>query len=248
MVSSLNGSDWPELAVSIDLPPPKDHYTEHEMAQNYATLAVHHGILWPRVVAALEYLRGHLIGAKGEAASARAAVEGVKASLEAHTKEVRLVREALQGQLAVTQLGLPPMRPEAPSTVSMVDSITKKVSGEFERIARESEGPYVEAEPKRLLAAVERAVGEELAKKEALRKAAEDAARLAAFERAAADKRKLLRKVVGGFLLAMASAGGSWAWGKAQGHIEGRQAAMSEVRSVAASASTVATPALAPKK
>jgi flagellar biosynthesis/type III secretory pathway protein FliH len=243
MVANLNGGDWPELAVSIDLPPPKDHYDEGELAQNYATLAVHHGILWPRVVAALEYLRGHLIGAKGEAASARAVAEGVKSSLDAHTREVKLMREALQGQLAATALGLPPMRPEAPSTVSVVDSITSKVSGEFEKIARESSGPYVEAEPKRLIDAVERAVAEELAKREAARKVSEDAARLAAFERVAAERRKLLRKVVGGFLLAAASAAGSWAWGKAQGHLEGRQAAMQEARQaiVAAASAPVST-------
>jgi hypothetical protein len=128
----------------------------------------------------------------------------------------------------------------------MVDSITKKVSGEFQKIARESEGPYVEADPKRLVAAVEKAVAEELTKKEKLRKASEDAARLAAFEKGEADRKKLVRKLVAGFLLAIASAAGSWAWGKAQGHLEGKQAALDEARhSAVAVAATPSMPASA---
>jgi hypothetical protein len=252
MVQHING-DWPDLDISIDLPPPKEHYSYEELAQNYATLAVHHGTLLPRIVAALEYLRGHLIGAKGEAASAKISSEAAKASsdatraaLEAHTKEVKLMREALQGQLAVAALGLPPVRPEAPSSATMVDNITSKVSGEFEKIARESAGPYVEAEPKRLIAAVEKAVGEELAKKEALRKISEDAARLAEFDKAVADRKKLVRKVVAGFLVAIAAAAGTWTWGKTQGHvegaIEGKQAAYDEVRRAAPLATVAPAP------
>jgi len=222
MVQQLNGSDWPDLAVSLDLPAPKDHYSPQELAQTYATLAVHHGILWPRVVSALEYLRGHLIGVRGEFATVG--------------KEVKLLREALQGQIASAKLGLPPMRPEAPSAVTMVDSITKKVSGEFERIAKESQGPYVEADPKRLLKVVEAAVADEIAKKEAARRAAEDAAALETFKEAARARKKFLRKVAGAFAIAVATAAGSWAWGKAQGHVEERQAAAVARLSIAVAA------------
>lgn len=216
MVQDLNGSDWPNLDFTVDLPQPKPFYTPQELAQNYATLAVHHGQLWQRVVHALEYLRGHLIGTKSEVA--------------ATAKEVKLLREALQGQIASSKLGLPPMRLEAPSTVSAVESIKTKISGEFEKIAKESQGPYVEADPRRLMQVVEKTITEELARRDAAKQALEQAAKLKAFEDAAHARKKFLQKAVGAFLVAVATAAGTWAWGKTQGHIEGKQAAYDEVR------------------
>jgi hypothetical protein len=229
--ADLNG-DWPDLAVSVDLPQPKPYYTDRELAQTYATLAVHHGILWPRVVHALEYLRGHLIGMRGEVSTT--------------AKEVKLLREALQGQIAAAALGLPKYRPEAPSTVDAVESIKTKISGEFQKIARESIGPKVEAEPQRLLQIVDKAVTEEMAKREAVRKAAEAAAELQAFKDARERRKKTIRKAAGAFVLAVATAAGTWTWGKAQGHIEGKQATLDEMRRAPTAVATVAPAPSAP--
>lgn len=212
---SLNGDVWPELPSSTpDLPKLEARPTPLELAQAYATLAVHHGQLWPRVVLALEYLRGHLIGAKGEAAKA--------------SDEVRKLREELQGQRLSRELGLPSIRPEAPSSVDMAESIKTKVSGAFERIAKETKGPHLEADPKRLAAVVGAAVDEELARREAKKKADDNAIRLAAIDDAAKARKKNLKKIILAGLIAFATAGGTWSWGKLQGRVEGHLEGKSE--------------------
>ena len=207
--------EWPEFNSDADLPRPEDLHSDREYAQAYATIAVHHGQTYKKVVHALEYLRGHVIGARGEAANAArigAIVSG----------EMRLLKEVVQGKAAAQALGLPPMRPELPSTIDAVESIKTKVSGEFAKIARESTGPHVEADPKRLVDVVGKAVDEELARREAARKALANVERLAAIDAAAAQRRKNIRKIVLAGLCAFAAAGGAWAWGKAAGKIEAK--------------------------
>lgn len=221
MVASreINGEDeWPELDSSVELPRAEDLHSDREYAQAYATIAIHHGQTYRRIVHALEYLRGHVVGARGEAAlAAKKATEAVEG--------VRLLRESFAGKRAAEELGLPPMRPEAPSTIDMAESIKKKISGEFGKIARETTGPHIETDPKRLIDVVGKAVDEELAKRERERKTREDAEELESRRQADADakknRRKIVRVMVLAFAGAVATAAGTWTVGKATGHGEG---------------------------
>jgi hypothetical protein len=215
------GSEWPDLDVAVDLPEPKEHYSDREMAQTYATLAVHHGMLWPRVRQALEYLKEHFFAELGRA---HKALEDSAKAMESHSKEVRLLKEAVLGQRAAAELSLPPMRPELPSAVATAESIKSKVSGVFEQIAKETKGPRVEADPKRLADIVGQAVDEEMARREAAQNAKRDAdeleARRQADVNAKKNRRKLVKAMVFAFAAAMAGAAGTWTWGKAQGVAE----------------------------
>lgn len=246
----LNGEegDWPELDSAVELPRAEDLHTDREYAQAYATIAIHHGQTYKNIVHALEYLRGHLVGARGEAAMA------AKKAAEA-ADGVRLLREAIEGKKAAEALGLPPMRPEAPSTVEMAESIKKKISGEFGKIALETKGPHVETDPRRLVDVVGKAIDEEMARREAAQKAKRDADELDARRQADVDRKKRNRKyiklAVAAFVTSAAGGFGTWTWGKAQGHLEAHAEAVDEVKKTIAAqavATTMAAPPKAPAK
>lgn len=213
MVASrdLNGDVWPELPSSTpDLPRLEARPDPLVLAQAYATFALHYGQYLPKVSMALEYLHGHVIGARGDVAKIAA--------------EMKKLREELQGQRAMRELGLPAMRPEAPSTVDVAECIKTKVSGAFEQIAKETKGPHIEADPKRLAAVVGAAVDEELARREAAQKAKKDAEELEMRRQTDVqrqkDRRKIIRVMVLAFAAAVATAAGTWTWGKASGVAE----------------------------
>jgi hypothetical protein len=237
MVAQHSNGDWPDFAATIDLPPPKPRYSYEELAGNYATVTLQWGALWPRVIHALEYLRGHLIGAKADAGAARDGVAALQ-------REMKLLREAVQGQAAAKELGLGPVQ-SASQIDSQVAAVTKRISGELHKVVSESPGPKIEAEPDRIIRIVEKVLEEDAAKKLAIA----NAARLSAIDDAqkveAERKKKLRQKMIAMFLGAIAAGAGSWIWGKAQGRIEAHDAAVAEVRQEMKAAGVVAAPAAA---
>jgi hypothetical protein len=227
MVAHLNGDEWPDLPTAPpDLPKMGDHPSLLELAQNYATLAVYHVGLWDKVIHALEYLRGHVIGAKNEAAAASREIRRLREEME--IRDVRATETKIPSPPGIPGMKLPPMRPELPSTAQVIENVSKRVSGSFEKIAKESQGPYVEAPPERLADEVKKALSAELAARDALR----NAARIQEIEDAEKHQKKLRKKIIVGgvlaFVVAFGTAAGTWSWGKAQGSFEGHVKGLEE--------------------
>lgn len=204
--------DWPD-GLTSELPPiPEltDRASYPELARILGTVVVRDRQLWPKIVHALEWLRGRAIAEDSAAARAEAAAARAEAGVEALRAEIRSVAPTL-----------PPMRPESPSSVDVVETTTSRIGQKLKEIARESDGPNVDADPERLEREMRKILEAELAKREAAR----NVERLAAIDEErklrAQNRASMVRGVVIGVVTASILGAGSCAWSTARSKAAG---------------------------
>jgi hypothetical protein len=228
--------------------------TDRERIQALGDTLFAVGQALPAVVEAIDRLEQGVLEANGNASGARAeASRAADSSVRCEAKLDAFLRLAPP---------LPPMRAESPSGLDLRQAARTAASGEFERMARTSDGPrdVVQATPAKLTAVTEGVVEMVFARREAAAKAKADADRLAEIDRRKkeaedAEKarieqaRKDRRKVIMAVLLAAAGVIGTsiatrivskaegLAQGRQQGVTEGHDMALKEVRAASASAS-----------
>lgn len=216
--------------------------TEREKTAAMGDTLFAFGHALPAIVAALDRHDQGILEANASASSARAeATRAADASVRTEAKLDAFLRMPPP---------LPPMRTESPSGLDLRQAARTAASGEFERMARTSDGPrdVVQATPAKLTAVTEGVVERVLLAREAATKAKADADRLAAIDaqkkkdeedaKARSEQsRKDRRKIVMAALLAAAGVIGTGIAtrivSKAEGYTQGHGDAIREVHQAA---------------
>jgi hypothetical protein len=207
--------DWPEGLTSELTPVPElpSHAGYPELARAFGTVVVRDRQIWPKIVHALEFLRGRAMADDSTASRAAAAAEAALAKVDELRAEI--------ARAVPTLPPLPPMRPESPSGLDVLEATTDRFGQKLKEIARESDGPNVDADPERLRREMHKILEIELAKREAARNVERLAAIDAENRLRARNKASTVQGVVIGVVTASILGAASCAWSTARGHAAG---------------------------
>lgn len=221
----LNG--WPEglSAAAPQFPRLPPTASDRERVHAYGTALLYVAEVHPKIVQALEYLYGVLVGLRGE----------LGAALTHEARLVSLERASDHG--------------ESPSSVFLRESSRRELERKLKAEAARTDGPNLNAPVDRVAAIAEEVLTRKLAEREEQIRVKADRERLAAIdaeraeaakradalrEEAAKAKRKFKRQIVYGslvaFVVAAATAAGTAAWVRASALAEGHAAGVSDTK------------------
>lgn len=228
----LNG--WPEglSAAPPDFPRLAPNASDRERVNAYGSALLYVAQIHPKIVQALEFLYGAVMGVKGQL--------GVTM-----THEGRII--ALERKTSSD----PPPAEESPSSIFMRESGRKELENKLKAEAARTPGPptQLNSSVERIAAIADEVLTKKMAEREEQIRIRADRDRLAAIDAERADaakkakelieesekakrkfKRKLTYGAVGAFVLALAAAAGTATWVKASAFAEGHQAGLSEAK------------------